>query len=178
MYSFTRTRPPHQVFNVFFYPDAPSSSDSLCIKNVFCYPDAPAAPDSFCILMYFFLCILLPGRALRTRFLMYSYVGILMYSFARRRPWDQIFYVYVLLLFTPCILVFTLYSFVYLCLLCILCLSFIYVYLCIPLYTCVTPTRPPPYVFFFLDAASAPVFYYIFYVIILMYSFPRTRHPY
>ena len=73
MYSLTRTRSPHQIFNVFFYPDAPSALDFLCIS------------------MYLLLCILLPGRALRTRFFMYSNVFILMYSLTRTRLPRQIF---------------------------------------------------------------------------------------
>ena len=53
MYSFTRMRPPHQICYVFV-----------------------------CITMYFYvLCILLPGRAIRTRLFIYSYVFILMYSY-------------------------------------------------------------------------------------------------
>ena len=58
---------------------------------VFVYPDAPSAPDFLCILMYSvlrilmysygFLCIRLPGCAIRTRFFMYSYVFILMCSY-------------------------------------------------------------------------------------------------
>ena len=69
MYSFTRTRPPHQIFNVLFYPDAPSAPDLNCI--------------------------LLPGRALRTGFFMYSCVFILMYSFTRTRHPHQICYVFL-----------------------------------------------------------------------------------
>ena len=83
--------PPQQIFNVLFYPDAPSAPDLLCIR------------------MYLFLCILLPGRALRTRFelysftrtrpphrnFMYSYVFILMYSFTRTRHPHQICYVFL-----------------------------------------------------------------------------------
>ena len=63
MYSFTRTRPPHQILNLFYNPDAPSALDFLCI------------------LMYLFFCILIilmyyyvfckPGRANRTRFCMF-----------------------------------------------------------------------------------------------------------
>ena len=58
---FNRTRHPHQIFYVF-----------LCIDSyVF-----------LCILMYsFVLCILLPGRAIRTSFFMDYYVLILMYSY-------------------------------------------------------------------------------------------------
>ena len=57
---FTRTRHPHQIFYVF-----------LCINSyVFLH-----------ILLYsYVVCILLPGRAIRTSIFMYAYVFILMHS--------------------------------------------------------------------------------------------------
>ena len=121
------------------------------------------------ILMYSFvlLCILLPGCALRTRFVMYCYVFILMYSYV---------FLCIVVLFYPdapsaphlyVFLCIRLYSYV-----------FLYVLLCIPMYSCV---------FFYPDAPSAPDLLYIlmcsdvllciFYPDALMYSFTRMRPP-
>ena len=56
LYSFTRTRPPHQILNVCYNPDAPSALDFFMYARVSILlysanPDAQTAPDSVAYLI-------------------------------------------------------------------------------------------------------------------------------
>ena len=73
---------------VFFYPGAPFAPDFLCTRmyQLLCirmYFNVFLCINSYvflCILVYSYVfCILIPGRAIRTRFCVYSYVIILMF---------------------------------------------------------------------------------------------------